>query len=222
GSRLARHRLPGQGAGGRNPGAGDQRGHSAPRRYRYDRRIRCGTVSQAGAGVRAPLRQLRLSSRQVCRGARFLVACHQAQSTDVTMLDFSEKTILVTGASQGIGLGIARGFAQAGGRGHITGTRASADSYEDDLSAFDYHQADLATSAGREQLHAAVPEIDVLVNNAGIALDNEFEIDGFRQTIEMNLIGVMELCLLYRATLVERKGSIVNVGSLASYLSLKE
>jgi 3-oxoacyl-[acyl-carrier protein] reductase len=67
-----------------------------------------------------------------------------------------------------------------------------------------------------------VPEIDVLVNNAGIALDNEFEIDGFRQTIEMNLIGVMELCLLYRATLVERKGSIVNVGSLASYLSLKE
>jgi 3-oxoacyl-[acyl-carrier protein] reductase len=140
------------------------------------------------------------------------------------MLDFTDKIVLITGASQGIGLGIAKGFLQCGATVHITGTRASADTYEDDLSAFHYHQSDLSTSGGRVQLHAQIPDLDVLVNNAGISLQNgeEYEIEAFRQVIEMNVTGVMELCRLYRDTLTARGGSIVNVGSLASYLALKE
>ncbi len=138
------------------------------------------------------------------------------------MLDFKDKTVLVTGASQGIGLAIAAGFVEAGATVHITGTRAAADAYEDDLSAFIYHQADLSESAGRVVLHEAVPAIDVLVNNAGFSLDSEYEIDTFRRVVEMNLVGVMELCCLYQPHLVSCGGSIVNVGSLSSHLSLKE
>lgn len=140
------------------------------------------------------------------------------------MLDFTDKIVLITGASQGIGLGIAKGFLQCGATVHITGTRASADTYEDDLSDFHYHQSDLSTSGGRVQLHAQLPELDVLINNAAIALENgaEYEVEAFRQVMEMNVTGVMELCMLYRDSLMGRGGSIVNVGSLASHLAIKE
>lgn len=138
------------------------------------------------------------------------------------MFDFSDKRVLVTGASQGIGLAVARAFLDAGATVHITGTRSGPEAYDDDLSEYVYHQADLAAPEGRQSLHAAIPDIDILVNNAGFSLDDEFEVDSFRRVIEMNLVGVMELCCLYQSAIAERQGSIVNVGSLSSHLSLKD
>ena len=138
------------------------------------------------------------------------------------MLDFTNKIVLITGASQGIGLGIAQGFKKAGATVHITGTRQGIESYNDDLSGFHYHQADLRESDARVKLHQEIPVIDVLVNNAAISPEGQFEVDQFRQVIEMNLIGVMELCTAYRQVLTERGGSIVNVGSLSSHLSLQD
>jgi 3-oxoacyl-[acyl-carrier protein] reductase len=140
------------------------------------------------------------------------------------MLDFTDKIVLVTGATRGIGLGIAQGFLQAGATVHISGTRENTGTYEDDLSAFSYHQADLSNEQGRIKLHQEIPTIDVLVNNAAVTYTDgsEYELDTYRKVIEMNLIGVMELCTFYREVLASRGGSIVNVGSLASHLSLKD
>lgn len=61
------------------------------------------------------------------------------------------------------------------------------------LSAFREHKADLSEPEGHEELHVAIPDIDVLVNNAGFSPVGQFDVDVFRRVIEMNLVGVMQL-----------------------------
>ncbi len=138
------------------------------------------------------------------------------------MSEFEDKTVLITGGTQGIGLGIAKCFSSEGANVHISGTREHAADYNTSLSDFTYHQADLSKSAGCQSLFNKVPEVDILVNNAGVARDDEFEMDGFRATLEVNLFSVMELSQLYFPVLKARSGSIVNVGSLASHLAIKD
>lgn len=138
------------------------------------------------------------------------------------MTDFIGKTVLVTGASQGIGLGIANAFRAAGATVHITGRRSSSADYPDCLDGFVYHQAEFSSSEERAALHAAIGEIDALVNNVGGSREDEYTIDGFRQVIEVNLNAAMELALLYRDTLARRAGAIVNIGSVAAHLALRE
>lgn len=136
--------------------------------------------------------------------------------------NYAGKTVLVTGASQGIGLAIAQAFRDAGARVHISGTRRESGDYETDLSGFSYHAANLREPGARLALAAAVPAIDVLINNAGTGSDREYEIDEFRNILEINLVAAMELSTLYRDCLAKRRGAIINVGSVASFLALKE
>lgn len=132
------------------------------------------------------------------------------------------KTVLVTGGSQGIGFATARAFAALGAAVHITGTRDSAGAYDDDLSGLNYHRCDMASSADRAALVAAVPAVEVLVNNAGMGAADEYTIEGFERVITVNLNAVMDLCLRYAGALQAARGSVVNVGSLASFLGLKD
>jgi len=92
-------------------------------------------------------------------------------------IDLTGKTILVTGASRGIGRSLAEGLAGAGATlaAHFNQSRAATEALAEtlghDARAF---QADLAEPASCERLFDAVVEtygrLDVLVNNAGIAL----------------------------------------------------
>lgn len=132
------------------------------------------------------------------------------------------KTVLVTGGSQGIGHAAAAAFRTLGATVHITGTRASAGDYDDDLSAFTYHRVDMAKPADRAALAAAIPALDVLVNNAGMGAADEYTLEGFQRVIEVNLNAVMDLCLRFHPALAAAKGSVVNVGSLSSFLAIKE
>lgn len=132
------------------------------------------------------------------------------------------KTVLVTGGSQGIGHAAAAAFAALGAKVHVTGTRAAPGDYQDDLSAFTYHRADMANPGDREALAAALPALDVLVNNAGMGAADEYTLEGFQRVLEVNLNAVMDLCLRFHPALAAAKGSIVNVGSLSSFLAIKE
>jgi 3-oxoacyl-[acyl-carrier protein] reductase len=134
--------------------------------------------------------------------------------------DFREKTVLVTGASQGIGLAVADLFANSGAVVHITGTAARSDGYPADLSRFVYHQTLLEDREHRQRLSRAIPELDILINNAGAGRSDEYDYDGFLQTMNVNLNAAVELCYLFRETLAQRQGTIVNIGSCASFLSI--
>ena len=92
--------------------------------------------------------------------------------------DFSGCRVLVTGGSNGIGLGVARGFAEAGARVQITGTRSSASDYDHDLAAFEYASVDVRDPEALDALAASIESLDILVNNAGanLAMRNEYEI----------------------------------------------
>jgi 3-oxoacyl-[acyl-carrier protein] reductase len=93
--------------------------------------------------------------------------------------DYSDRVVLVTGGSQGIGHGVASAFADAGAEVHITGTRAAPTDYAGDLSRFVYHQVRMENPDERARLAAEFGPLDILVNNAGTAGDNEYELAGY-------------------------------------------
>jgi 3-oxoacyl-[acyl-carrier protein] reductase len=134
--------------------------------------------------------------------------------------DFSGKRVLVTGGTQGIGLGIATAFADSGADVVISGTRAAADAYEDDLTRFTYVQARMDEPADRAALVKAAGPIDILVNNAGQSHPDEYSMEGYSQVIDVNLSAAVELSYLCFPGLRERGGTIVNIGSCASFIAI--
>ena len=135
--------------------------------------------------------------------------------------DYSGYRVLATGGSNGIGLAIARAFRDAGAEVTITGTRASAQDYEEDLSGFAYRRVMMEEAGEVDALIAATEALDVLVNNAGTAIraPDAFTPEGFARNIEINLNSVYRLCLGLRDRLAARPGSIVNIASMTSYVS---
>lgn len=137
-------------------------------------------------------------------------------------LDFSGKTVLVVGGSSGIGNAAAHVFREAGAVVHVTGTRKTASDYtahDSDFAGLFYHQLDVADEAAVAAFAPALDRLDVLVNAAGTVLygRKEFAMEGFRQVMDVNIIGLFQLCEKFRSLLRETKGSIVNIGSVASF-----
>ncbi len=135
---------------------------------------------------------------------------------------FKGSTILVSGATSGIGLELARGFARLGGATVATGSsrekiaQAKADSANDGVS-FDY--LDVRDSAAIKAFAAAMPSLHVLVNAAGIGRGMaEFDEEVFLDVIDVNLNSIMRLSSAYRDKLTVAKGSIINIASMLSYL----
>lgn len=136
--------------------------------------------------------------------------------------DFSGKAVLVTGGSQGIGLATAQAFTDAGAQVHITGTRAAASDYPGDLSAFHYHRVRMQDAAERTALVEAFDRIDILINNAGSAGENEYDYEGYCEVIEVNQNAPVDLCYRFRDRLAAAKGVIINVASVGSFIALRD
>lgn len=146
-------------------------------------------------------------------------------------VDMTGKTVLVTGASRGIGRSIAEGLAGAGATvaAHYNRSSAATDSLVEALGhGARPFQADLADAASCEGLFESVLEaygrLDVLVNNAGIALNIPFEapteawLDDWERTMAVNLRAVEILCR--RAVLHFQQhggGRIINIASRAAF-----
>ena len=138
--------------------------------------------------------------------------------------DFNGRTVLVTGGTSGIGLAIARCFADAGAIVTITGTRASAADVDEDLAAFTYRQCRMTDTDELGALVDSLESLDVLVNNAGANMPggrDEWEPDVFAESVAINLTGAFRLSVACRDLLAasDHQGgaAVVNLASMSSF-----
>jgi 3-oxoacyl-[acyl-carrier protein] reductase len=140
-------------------------------------------------------------------------------------LDFSGKRVLVIGGSSGIGNGIAQAFRAHGARVAVCGTRASAADYSPDegshLEGLDYTRLDVSDAAAIARFNPYFERLDVLVLAQGAVIyrRGEFEMDGFRKVLEVNLMSLMACATKFHPMLRDAKGSLIIVSSTAAYHS---
>jgi carbonyl reductase 1 len=101
-------------------------------------------------------------------------------------------TALVTGANRGIGFAIAEGLVAAGLRVFTAARRADAARRTADALGGEPVVLDVADPASREAAASALPTLDVVVHNAGVALDG-FDGPVVRRTLAVNTHGPMAL-----------------------------
>ena len=139
------------------------------------------------------------------------------------------KIVLITGATSGIGKACARKFAQGGYDVIITGRRAQllanlkreleAEGVRVLALAFDVRNRNAATAA-INSLPLEWQQIDVLINNAGLALGLEPEYEGsfedWETMIDTNIKGLLTMTRLVVPRMVKRdSGHVINIGSVA-------
>lgn len=138
-----------------------------------------------------------------------------------------QKTIIITGATSGFGKACAERFAREGWRLIVTGRRKDRlRELTDQLAGVPLHAVELdvrdlpSVEAMIAQLPAAFQEIDVLLNNAGLALGlqgaHETDLHDWEAMIDTNIKGLCYLtrCLL-PAMVARNQGHIINMGSIA-------
>jgi 3-oxoacyl-[acyl-carrier protein] reductase len=129
----------------------------------------------------------------------------------------------VVGGSSGIGNGIARMFHEHGASVFVSGTRPAAEDYQDeegsDLSGLSYFQLDVADDQNVENFVPPFDKLDVLVLSQGIVIykRGEFKMEGFRKVVNVDLMSVMSCCVKFHDMLAATKGSIIMLGSGASF-----
>ena len=132
-------------------------------------------------------------------------------------------TVLVTGATSGIGEATARAFAGAGWHVVATGRRAerldalAASIGGDRVTTLAF---DVTDAAARDAALADLRPVDCLVNNAGLALGTapaqEAKLSDWERMIDTNIVALVAVTRALLPGLVERRGTIVNLSSVAA------
>jgi NAD(P)-dependent dehydrogenase (short-subunit alcohol dehydrogenase family) len=150
---------------------------------------------------------------------------------------FSDKTVLITGASRNTGLGIARRFAEEGAAVLVNGStaegvgRAVAQLRQQGLERLLEAPADLADPAAVQRLfeliHQQTGRLDVLVNNAVIqGVGYSFEdtpLELFERVVRVNLVAAFHVAReAARMMIAQGGGAIVNIGSNVSTRAIRK
>ncbi len=150
----------------------------------------------------------------------------------MTMISLSDKIVLITGASAGIGRACAETFAEAGARLLLIARRKdrlqelAAHLKEKHGAASYIIELDVRDRKAVQQVFNKLPDawqnIDVLVNNAGLSrgLDklHEASIDDWEEMIDTNVKGLLYVTRAVLPGMVAREsGTVVNIGSIAGH-----
>ncbi|MGE3594136.1 MAG: SDR family NAD(P)-dependent oxidoreductase [Dehalococcoidia bacterium] len=144
------------------------------------------------------------------------------------------KTALVTGAGQGNGAAIAKGFASHGARVVVTDrdaalaeeTAAAIREAGGDACAFQLDVTELGPMRNTARdIEQAVGPVNVLVNNAGVlrrdSIDAPEAREAWDQCMQVNATGVFNTTLAFVPQLRRTKGNIVNIASITAFSSVR-
>lgn len=148
------------------------------------------------------------------------------------MFDLGGRRALVTGSTQGIGLALARGLAQAGARVVLNGRDSArleaaaqalrAEGHAVDTLAFDATDH-AAVRAAVDGFEAETGAIDILVNNAGMqhrAPLQDFPADAFERLLQTNIASVFHVGQAVARHMIGRgRGKIINIASVQTALA---
>jgi 2-deoxy-D-gluconate 3-dehydrogenase len=148
----------------------------------------------------------------------------------MSLFDLTDKVAIVTGGGSGIGLGIARGLAEAGAKVAIVGRGEARLKASAERLTGETRRAVVAIAgdvAVEEQVNSVIVaaleqfgRIDILFNNAGVTIrkpPQDFSLDEWRHVIDVNLNGMFLMCkAVYPSLKRAGGGKIINTGSMAS------
>src|SRR3982751_5629333 len=142
----------------------------------------------------------------------------------------TDRTILITGGSAGIGLAFALKFLELGNDVIVTGRRqAVLDQVKASYPKLHTIQSDVADPAQIAALAARVksdfPKLDVLMNNAGIMLYKNLksraaDLTGLMREMNINVGGVIGTTSAFIDVLTSNKGTVINVSSGLAFVPL--
>ncbi len=128
-------------------------------------------------------------------------------------MNIANKTVLITGASRGIGRALVEEALRRGARQVHAGARGPLQHPDPRVKPV---QLDVTRGSDIQRAAAAIGELDLLVNNAGIALVEDFsDLDVIWQHMDVNALGMARVTQSFLPLLRRSRGAIVNILSLA-------
>ncbi|CAI8778244.1 NAD(P)-dependent dehydrogenase (Short-subunit alcohol dehydrogenase family) [Pseudomonas sp. IT-P253] len=139
--------------------------------------------------------------------------------------DYRGRHVLVTGGTSGIGAVIAAAYHRAGAQVCVTGTRTAAADYPEDLSGYCYMPLNVLDNDQIENVACALPQLDILVHCAGVALSgdggSEFDPDTFERALQINLSSFYRMALALQPKLAVSSlpggASVISIASMTSF-----
>lgn len=143
-----------------------------------------------------------------------------------------DKVVVITGGSSGIGKALAQKFGSMGSKILITGRKKEA--LDEVVKALQSEGIDISgfqSDVSKEQDNISMAEeairlygrIDILINNAGItmrALFEDVDLDVVKKVMDINFYGVLYATKACLPSILENKGSVIGISSIAGYRGL--
>ena len=129
-------------------------------------------------------------------------------------MNIADKTVLITGANRGVGNALAKEALNRGGKRVFAGTRSTIPDTDPRVTAL---TLDVTNASQIQRAVAEVADLDVLINNAAIAIYEDLtDLGLIQKQLEVNLLGPLKVTQAFLPLLARSKGAIVNILSVVA------